>query len=86
MHIYIQPVTFIGYYAVLPLSHYLLTMLFFFIFLNLHVRAAWKELEALIWHACRREYKTEAYDPYIESNNLEQAAEKFLDLAAINLA
>ena len=58
----------------------------FFIFLNLHVRAAWKELEALIWHACRREYKTEAYDPYIESNNLEQAAEKFLDLAAINLA
>ena len=77
----------IGYYAVLPLLHYLLTMLvLFFIILNLLVRAAWKELEALIWHACRREYKTEAYDPYIESNNLEQAAIKFLDLAAINLA
>jgi hypothetical protein len=83
----IQPVISIGYNAVLPLLHYLLTMLvLLFFILNLHVRAAWKELEALIWHACRREYKTEAYDPYIESNNLEQAAIKFLDLAAINLA
>ena len=52
-------------------------------FLKLN-RAAWKELEALIWHACKREYKTEAYDPYIE--NLEQAATKFLDLAAISIA
>ena len=77
---------FIGYYAVLPLFTLPSYNACFFIFLNLHVRAAWKELEALIWHACRREYKTEAYDPYIESNNLEQAAEKFLDLAAINLA
>jgi len=46
----------------------------------------WKELEALIWHACKREYKTETYDPYIESKNLEQAATKLLDLAAISIA
>eukprot|EP00537_Pseudo-nitzschia_pungens_P001719 CAMPEP_0172368000 /NCGR_PEP_ID=MMETSP1060-20121228/24858_1 /TAXON_ID=37318 /ORGANISM="Pseudo-nitzschia pungens, Strain cf. cingulata" /LENGTH=646 /DNA_ID=CAMNT_0013092453 /DNA_START=277 /DNA_END=2217 /DNA_ORIENTATION=+ len=47
---------------------------------------AWKELEEIIWHACKREYKSEAYDPYIESNNLEQAAITMLDLAAVRIA
>eukprot|EP00532_Pseudo-nitzschia_australis_P004355 CAMPEP_0168201608 /NCGR_PEP_ID=MMETSP0139_2-20121125/23809_1 /TAXON_ID=44445 /ORGANISM="Pseudo-nitzschia australis, Strain 10249 10 AB" /LENGTH=642 /DNA_ID=CAMNT_0008127199 /DNA_START=541 /DNA_END=2469 /DNA_ORIENTATION=- len=47
---------------------------------------AWKELEEIIWHACKREYRSEAYDPYVESNNLEQAATQFLDLAATRIA
>ena len=42
----------------------------------------WKELEALLWHACKREFKTEAYDPFIDSNNLVGAAEIFLELTA----
>jgi uncharacterized protein YdiU (UPF0061 family) len=42
----------------------------------------WKELEDLIWHACKREFKTEAYDPFINSNNLAGAAEKLLELSA----
>lgn len=46
----------------------------------------WKELEDMIWHACKREYKPEAYDPYVETNNLEQAATKLLDSAAIRIA
>lgn len=46
----------------------------------------WKELEEIIWHACKREYKAEAYDPYIESNDLEQAATKLLNLAAVRIA
>eukprot|EP00536_Pseudo-nitzschia_multiseries_P014767 jgi/Psemu1/262412/estExt_Genewise1Plus.C_7660001 len=46
----------------------------------------WKELEEIIWHACKREYRSEAYDPHIDSNNLEQAATKMLDLAAVRIA
>lgn len=46
----------------------------------------WKELEEIIWHACKREYRAEAYDPNIETNNLEQAATKLLDLAAVRIA
>lgn len=46
----------------------------------------WKELEELIWHACKREYKIAAYDPFIESKNLEEAATKFLDLAAVKIS
>jgi len=47
---------------------------------------SWKELEELIWHACKREYKIAAYDPFIESKNLEEAATKFLDLAAVKIS
>lgn len=47
---------------------------------------SWKELEELVWHACKLEYKIEAYDPNIEPKNLEQAATKFLDLAAIKIS
>jgi len=46
----------------------------------------WKELEEIIWHACKREYKAEAYDPYIETNSLEEAATKVLNLAAVRIA
>jgi len=46
----------------------------------------WKELEEIIWHACKREYRAEAYDPFVESNNLDQAATKLLDVAAIRIA
>jgi hypothetical protein len=77
-----QIVIYTDYYAIFLF----VTLSSYHTFFYLPVRAAWKELEALIWHACKREYKTEAYDPYIESNNLEQAATKFLDLAAIKLA
>lgn len=47
---------------------------------------SWRELEELIWHACKREYKIAAYDPFIESKNLEGAATKFLDLAAVKIS
>jgi uncharacterized protein YdiU (UPF0061 family) len=40
----------------------------------------------MIWHACKREYTAEAYDPYVETNNLEQAATKLLDSAAVRIA
>ena len=51
-----------------------------------HVSIVWKELEEIIWHACKREYKAEAYDPYFESNNLEQAATELLNSAAIRIS
>jgi uncharacterized protein YdiU (UPF0061 family) len=46
----------------------------------------WKELEEIIWHACKREYRSEAYDPFVEKNDLPGAASKFLDLAAEKIA
>jgi len=46
----------------------------------------WKELEEIIWHACKREYRAEAYDPYVETNNLDQAATKLLNLSAAGIA
>ena len=61
------------------------TILLYLLFQPL-LTSAWQELEEIIWHACKREYKTEAYDPYIESKNLKQAATKLLDLAAIRIA
>jgi uncharacterized protein YdiU (UPF0061 family) len=33
----------------------------------------WKELEELIWHACYREFRAEAYDPFIEQNDIASA-------------
>jgi uncharacterized protein YdiU (UPF0061 family) len=42
----------------------------------------WKELEELIWHACYREYKAEAYDPFIEQNDIAGAAEVLLQKSA----
>ena len=46
----------------------------------------WKELEEIIWHACYREYREEAYDPFIEKKDIAGAASKFLELAAENIA
>lgn len=46
----------------------------------------WKELEELIWHACKREFKAEAYDPFVESKNIAGAAEKLLELSAGKIA
>jgi uncharacterized protein YdiU (UPF0061 family) len=46
----------------------------------------WKELEQLIWHACKREYKEQAYDPFIETEDLVGAATKLLELSAHKIA
>ena len=42
----------------------------------------WKELEELIWHACYREFKAEAYDPFIEQNDIAGAATVLLQKSA----
>jgi uncharacterized protein YdiU (UPF0061 family) len=47
---------------------------------------AQQELEQLIWHACYREFKTMAYDPFIESNDLESAARVLLEESRQNIA
>jgi len=67
--------------ARLSLFHILLTHVTALLLLSV-----WTELEELVWHACKREYRAEAYDPFIESKNLEQAASKLLDAAAIRIA
>lgn len=46
----------------------------------------WKELEDLIWHACCREFREEAYDPYFEERDILSAANKFLELVADKIA
>lgn len=46
----------------------------------------WKELEAIIWHACKREYRQEAYDPFIAKKDLESAASKLLEHSAVRIA
>jgi hypothetical protein len=47
---------------------------------------AWKELEKLIWHTCYREYRNDAYLPYIESNDIGNAGTILLQQSAIKLA
>ena len=46
----------------------------------------WKELEQIVWHACKREYRKDAYDPFIEKNDLQGAATKLLELSAEKIA
>lgn len=46
----------------------------------------WKELEQIIWHACYREFRSTAYDPYRESNDIAQAATVLLQSSATQLA
>jgi uncharacterized protein YdiU (UPF0061 family) len=46
----------------------------------------WKELEQLVWHACFREYKQEAYDPFIDSADIAGAATALLEGAAERLS
>jgi Protein adenylyltransferase SelO len=47
---------------------------------------AWKELEQLIWHACYREYRTEAYTPFIDTKDIASAGTVFLQQSAQKLA
>jgi uncharacterized protein YdiU (UPF0061 family) len=46
----------------------------------------WKELEAIIWHACYREYREEAYEPFHSTGDLAGAADVLLRLSADKLA
>jgi uncharacterized protein YdiU (UPF0061 family) len=46
----------------------------------------WQELEQLIWHACKREFKTEAYDPFVEKKDIAGAASKLLELSAVKIS
>lgn len=46
----------------------------------------WKELEEIIWHACYREYKETAYDPFYEQKDLASAATVLLNESAERLA
>ena len=47
---------------------------------------AWKELEKMIWHACYREYRSVAYDPFFETQDIAGAATAFLEHSAGNIA
>jgi serine/tyrosine/threonine adenylyltransferase len=46
----------------------------------------WKELEQLIWHACYREFRDDAYFPFVEDKDLPSAASKLLELSSERLA
>jgi hypothetical protein len=46
----------------------------------------WKELEQLIWHACYREFRESAYDPYKASDQIGAAATVMLQQSAQRLA
>lgn len=46
----------------------------------------WRELEQLIWHACKREFKAEAYEPFVEKKDIAGAASKLLELSAVKIA
>jgi uncharacterized protein YdiU (UPF0061 family) len=46
----------------------------------------WKELEQLVWHACFREYKQQAYDPFHSKQDIAGAATALLELAAERLS
>jgi len=46
----------------------------------------WKELEEIIWHACFREFKEEAYDPYFDKGNIEKAATVLLQKSAYGIS
>ena len=42
----------------------------------------WKELEDMIWHACYREFRKEAYDPFYEAKDIQNAANVLLEKSA----
>lgn len=46
----------------------------------------WKELEEIIWHACFREFRKEAYDPFYDSGDIRSASNKLLELSADKIA
>ena len=47
---------------------------------------AWKELEEMVWHACFREFKETAYDPYYQSKDIAAAATVLLEESADRIA
>ena len=40
----------------------------------------------MVWHACYREYREEAYEPYYEKKDIASAAAVLLEKSAENLA
>lgn len=46
----------------------------------------WKELEQMVWHACYREFKKDAYDPFIQDKDIAGAASVLLDKSAEKIA
>lgn len=46
----------------------------------------WKELEELVWHACYREFREDAYDPFIEEKDIASAATVLLQKSSENIA
>jgi len=46
----------------------------------------YQELEAMVWHACYREFRDEAYTPFHPSKNLAAAGRKLLELSADRLS
>ena len=46
----------------------------------------WKELEEMVWHACYREYREEAYEPFFENKDIASAATVLLEKSAEKLA
>lgn len=46
----------------------------------------WKELEAMVWHACYREYRSDAYTPFYDKKDIASAATVFLEKSAEKLA
>ena len=46
----------------------------------------WKELEHLVWHACYREFRDEAYTPFVDKNDIASAATVMLERSAERLA
>jgi uncharacterized protein YdiU (UPF0061 family) len=46
----------------------------------------WKELEDLVWHACYREYRHAAYEPFHETRDIAAAAHVLLKQAADRIA
>ncbi|KAI2490816.1 hypothetical protein MHU86_23751 [Fragilaria crotonensis] len=46
----------------------------------------WKELQELVWHACYREFRDEAYTPFIDQQDIASAATILLERSAERLA
>lgn len=46
----------------------------------------WKELEDIIWHACYREFRKDAYDPFYEKGDISSAATILLEKSAESIA
>jgi len=46
----------------------------------------WKELEDIIWHACYREFRKDAYDPFHEKGDISSAATVLLEKSGDSIA